>query len=245
MKTKTLTIIFLTLATLISFGQQRQIGLIIPNDFSDDNICCIYSPSDGFTVFDKPNGNKIGVLTRNAKSNKGSEPEYKIFFVDSKTNAETKIDLKNFKEIGYEVMSITFFERTNGFVRIVNDSVNYWLNEKEISDKNFKVIDWQQFYTEMSGQLMGFYANDPGLDLKTEPTDNSSTKKTLQGDLFEITPTNETIGNWTKVKVKKYTEHPCGTDLDDKVNIEFEIDGWIKVVDNNGQPKLWYYSRGC
>jgi hypothetical protein len=142
-------------------------------------------------------------------------------------------------------MSITFFERTNGFVRIVNESVNYWLNEKEISDKNFKVIDWQQFYTEMSGQLMGFYANDPGLDLKTEPTDNSATKKTLQGDLFEVTPTNETNGNWTKVKVKKYKEHPCGTDLDDKDSIEFEIDGWIKVVDNNGQPKLWYYSRGC
>jgi hypothetical protein len=245
MKAKTLILIFLTLTTLISYCQVRQHGLIIPNDFSDDNICCIYSPSEGFTVFDKPNGNKIGVLTRNAQSNTGSEPEYKIYFVDNKTNTDTKIDLKNFKEIGYEVMSITFFERKDGFVRTVNESVDYWLNEKEISDKSFKVIDWQQFYIEMSGQLMGFYANDPGLDLKAEPTDNSVTKKTLQGDLYEITPTNESKGNWTQVKVKKYKEHPCGTDLDVKENIEFEIDGWIEVVNDIGQPKLWYYSRGC
>lgn len=245
MKTKTLSLIFLTFSTLISYSQVRQHGLIMPNDFSDDNICCIYSPLEGFSVFDKPNGNKIGTLTRNAKSNKGSEPEYKIFFVDNKTNTDTKIDLKNFKEIGYEVMSITFFERKAGFVRIVNETVDYWLMETEIFDKNFKVIDWQQFYTEMSGRLMGFYANDTELDLKTEPSDNSVTKKTLKGDLFEIKPTNETKGNWTKVKVKKYKEHPCDTHLDDKANIEFEIDGWIEVVDDNGQPKLWYYARAC
>jgi hypothetical protein len=245
MKTKTLTLIFLTLSTLNSYCQVRQYGLIIPNDYSDDNICCIYSPREGFTVFNKPNGNKIGSLTRNAKSNSENESAYKIFFVDNKTNTDSKIDLKNFKEVGYEVMSITFFERKDGFVRIVNETVDYWLNEKEISDKNFSVIDWQQFYIEMSGQLMGFYANDPGLDLKTEPTDNSVTKETLQGDLYKITPTKETKGNWTKVKVKKYKEHPCGTDLDDKDNIEFEINGWIEVLDNDGQPNLWYYSRGC
>lgn len=245
MKMKTLTLILLTLITLNSYCQVRQYGLIIPKDFSEDNICCIYSPEEGFTVYDNPNGNKIGILTRNAKSNTGSEPEYKIYFVDNKTNTDTKIDLENFREIGYEVMSITFFERKDGFVRIVNKSVNYWLSEKEISDKNFKVIDWQQFYTEMTGQLMGFYANDPGLDLKSEPSNNSVTKKTLQGDLFEITPTSDTKGNWTKVKVKKYKENPCVTDLKDKDNIEFEIEGWIEVVDDNGQPNLWYYSRGC
>ena len=52
-------------------------------------------------------------------------------------------------------------------------------------------------------------------------------------------------GNWTKVKVKKYKEHPCMTDLDDKDNIEFVVDGWIEVVSDDGQPKLLYYSRGC
>lgn len=245
MKREIVISIILSLTTLISYCQERQHGLIIPDDYSDDDICCIYSPKEGFAVFDKPNGNEIGILTRNAKSNTGRESGYRIYFVDNKTGAETRIDSKDFKEVGYEVMRITYFERKDGFVRVINQSVDYWINEKEITDKNFRVIDWQQFFIEMSGRLMGFYANDPRLDLKSEPSYNSVTKATLHGDLFEITPQNNSKGNWTKVKIRKYREHPCGTDLDDKDNIEYETDGWIEIINETGQPNLWYYSRAC
>jgi len=244
---KTLTLIFtlICLVTDFTFGQSRQIGLIMPIGGDDSEICCIYSPKEGFKVFDSPNGKEIGVLTRTTQSNTGDQAPYKIFFIDNLTKKIAPIDLKNFKEIGYEVMSITYFERKSGFVRVVNLSVDYWLSEKEISNKNFKVIDWQQFFIENSGDLMGFYANDPGLKLKSKPTNESETIKVLKGDLFEITPTKDCNDNWTKVKVKKYKEHPCGTDLSDEKNVEFEIDGWIEIIKDNGQPNLWFYSRGC
>ena len=110
MKIKKLTILLLLFTTLISYSQVRQHGLIIPNDFSEDNICCIYSPMEGFNVFIKPNGAKIGTLTRNVKSNTDDQSYYRLYFVDSKTNLETKINLNDFREIDYEIWSITFFE---------------------------------------------------------------------------------------------------------------------------------------
>src|SRR5690606_40358846 len=64
-----------------------------------------------------------------------------------------------------------------------------------------------------AGQVLGFYANDPGLNLRDSPSVNGKVLKKLKGDLFEITPTTQSKGLWVKVKVKKYKEHPCTSDL--------------------------------
>lgn len=253
MKTKIITLTVVLFLVLISCSPEkqseivhkRQHGLVVPVNSDNEDICCVFLPKEGFNVFDKPGGNEIGILTKNIESNVGTEAGFRIYFVDNETKTETKIEIVNFKEIGYEVFSIVYFERKDGFVRIVNQSVDYWISENEIKNKKFKVIDWQQFFVEMSGQLLGFYANEPGLELKAEPTNNSETKKMLEGELFEIAPTNESSGNWTKVKVKKYKQHPCETELDENDNFEYEIEGWIKIISDIGMPNLWYYSRGC
>ena len=52
-------------------------------------------------------------------------------------------------------------------------------------------------------------------------------------------------GPWTKVKVKKYREHPCTTGLSQNEIVEYELEGWVKIVDDNGRPNVWYYPRGC
>jgi hypothetical protein len=81
--------------------------------------------------------------------------------------------------------------------------------------------------------------------LKNKPTIESETLLTLSGDLYEITPTTESNGNWIKVSVKKYKEHQCLSELINEENIEFEIDGWIEIVQDDGEPNLWHYARGC
>jgi hypothetical protein len=239
------TLFFLCLTTQFVIGQNKQNGLILPLNTKDPEICCIYSPKSGFKVFNSPNGKEIGILTRTIKTNTGAQAPYRIFFVDKVTNKVTQIDLNNFQEIEYEILSIKYFERRNGFVRIVNKSVDYWLSEKEIKDKGFKLSEWQQFLIDKSGHVLGYYAKDPGLHLRAKPTTESKILKKLVGDLFEITPTEECEGNWTKVKVRKYKEHPCVSDPTKSENIEYELEGWIKIVDNEGNPNVWYYSRGC
>ena len=245
MNTKQFGLIFylLCILTNISNSQVRQNGLVLPENTGDHEICCIYTPKDGFKVFDKPNGKEIGVLTRNI--NTIEETYYKIYFVDETTKNFIQIDIKNFQEVGYEVFSVKYFERKDGFIRIIDQSVNYWLSEKEINNKNFKVLDWQEFLIEKSGRFLGFYAKDPGLNLRTNPTTNSEILKKLEGNLFQIIPTQESNGLWTKVNVKKYIKHPCAEKFNESENLEYELKGWIKIIDEKGKPNVWYYARGC
>jgi hypothetical protein len=243
---KRLLIIFL-LITNFSFAQQYQNGLILPdfNKIDQSEVCCIYSPTEGFSVFNSPNGNNIGTLKRITESNKDDQAPYKIFFIDNATETEKQIELSNFKQIGYEIWAITFFERNNGFVRIVESNVNFWLSEKEIEEKNFNVENWQDFLISNTGNLLGYYANDPGLSLRALPSKDSDIILTFKGDLFEITPTEQSEGNWVKVKVINYIEHPCVSGMNQDELIEEKFEGWIKLIDENGLPNVWYYSRGC
>ena len=60
MITKSLFIYFLFLFNL-AFGQVIQNGLILPEQRDEGEICCIYVPEDGFTVYNQPNGEIIGI----------------------------------------------------------------------------------------------------------------------------------------------------------------------------------------
>jgi hypothetical protein len=202
-------------------------------------------PKEGFTVFNSPNGNIIGFLTRMNESNTDDQAPDKIFFTDKSTDAVKQIELSKFKEIGYETWAIIYFERNNGFVRIVDSNINFWLSEKEIEEKSFKIENWKNFLISKTGRLLGYYANDPGLNLQVLPSKDSDIILTLKGDLIEITPTEQTEDNWVKVKVIKYKEHPCIGELSPEELIEEKFEGWIKLIDDNGLPNVWYYSRGC
>lgn len=246
LKMKRFLIIFIPI-TNFCFAQKYHNGLILPefDKVEQSEVCCIYSPEEGFTVFNSPNGNEIGTLTRMTESNADDQAPYKIFFIHKSTETAKQIELSNFKQIGYEIWAITYFERKNGFVRIVDKNVDYWLSEKEIEDKDFKVENWKNFLISNTGSLLGYYANDPGLNLRLLPSKDSDLILTFNGDLFEIKPTAQAEGNWVKVEVIKYKEHPCVSDLNQNELIEEKFDGWIKLVNDNGSPNVWYYSRGC
>ena len=233
--------------TNFAFTQQYQNGLILP-DFTkieQSEVCCIYLPKDGFSVFNSPNGDNTGTLTRLTDGNKDDQAPYKIFFTDISTDSAKQLELSNFKEIGYEIWAITYFERKKGFVRIVDRNVDFWLSEKQIEQKSFKIEKWKDFLISNTGNLLGYYASEPGLNLRMLPSKESDVVLTLKGDLFEITPTEQTVNNWVKVKVIKYKEHPCVSELNQNDLIEAKFEGWIILVNENGIPNVWYYSRGC
>jgi len=45
------------------------------------------------------------------------------------------------------------------------------------------------------------------------PSKDSDLILILKGDLIEISPTEQAEGNWVKVKITKYKEHPCASGL--------------------------------
>jgi hypothetical protein len=233
------------LAVVTAFCQPRQTGLLVPINSVEPERCCLFLPEEGLAIYDKPRGTKTGILSRADESAPTEEARYSVFYIDMLADTSNPIESESLQEISYEILSFRFFERKKSFIRIISASADYWVSEKELKLKGFSAIDWQQFFIGFSGTLMGFYANDPGLALKVQPSDDSETKEFLQGDLFEIAARNQCKGDWTKVIVKKYREHPCETDLGDPENIEYEIEGWLKVVDDKGNPNLYYFSRGC
>lgn len=237
------------LSIFISFGyllkaQELQNGLVLPNNYDASEFCCVYVPNNGFNVFNNPNGQKIGLLTKDVKINTGNQSNYRIY-LDRTNDQPEQIDLSNFQEVRYEEWAITYFERADGFIRITNNQNSYWINEQEVIDKNFKIQEWPEFLVDNVGQLLGFYAKAPGLNLRAAPNVQSEILKTLKGNLFEITPTKERSGLWMKVKIKKYKEHICQSSLSEDEILDYELNGWIKIVDDSGTPNVWYYSRGC
>jgi hypothetical protein len=76
---------------------------------------------------------------------------------------------KKLEEIGHEVWAISHLERRGGYVRVVDTRFDYWLSEKEIKLKGFKVENWQNFLPSHADDLLGYYANDPGLNLRIAP----------------------------------------------------------------------------
>ena len=233
------------LTCTMAYGQVLQSGLILPNNYEDEGICCIYAPSNGFTIYDQPNGEITGKLTRNAAQNTDNQSYYRIYFVDDRNKTETQIELENFWQIGYEIWALTYNERQNGFVKLKIENQNLWLKESEVKNMKFELVEWQTFLSDNAGKVLGFYANEPGLNLREQPNTSSRIIKTLRGDLHEISPTNEHIGLWTKVKVIIMKEHPCETELTEEENIEEILEGWIKILDDDGLPNVWNYSRGC
>ncbi|MEO9075800.1 MAG: hypothetical protein ABI263_00745 [Gelidibacter sp.] len=240
-----LLILFFIGSFNMTFGQNLQNGLILPKQNADQQNCCIYAPKVGFAIYDQPNGKVIGQITSNVEKNVGDQASYRIYFVDYRTQTEEEIGLQHLKEIGYEIWAFTYVEIRNGFVKFQNGSQDLWLKESAIEKAGFELVAWQTFIAERAENLLGFYAHAPGLNLREQPHAASRKIKTLKGETHQISPTNQHSGLWTKVKVTISKEHPCVTDLSEEENFIEELEGWIKIMDDNGIPNVWYYSRGC
>lgn len=223
-------------------NKKYELGLILPIKTNSESIqgCCFYMPQNGFTIYDAPEGKKIGVLTVQEEM---YEPFVLTYFDTSTPNKF--IEMTNMKTVGYEEFAFTYFETENGFLRILNNSASYWVSLNEIIENDFETIDYQTFLIKYSNRLLGYYAKDSGLNLKKEPNKKSELIKILKGDLLEIHPQNETHANWVKVDVVEYKQHPCNTEFEPKDNIIKKYEGWVELVTKKGEINVKWYSGGC
>ncbi len=210
-----------------TFGQELTKGLIMPNPISSLKLCCLYIPTAGLAAYDQPNGRQIAKI---------SGEGYDAFI--EKNEELTEFGYSNFHMVGYEVMAMVYTDNRNGFVRINN---GYWLNIYELESKGLVLTNWMDYLINKEDGL-GWYANDPGLNLRTEPSVESNILILLKGDLFQITPTHETKGLWCKVKVTEFKKHPCSGDEDLIIRT---LTGWIKLVSDEQTPNVWNYAKGC
>lgn len=229
--------IFLVIFSILSssvIAQEMTKGLIMPDPDGAFKSCCVYIPTSGLVAYDKPNGRQIAKLEPGDPDNSGVV--YKAFIKSDRDL--TEFDYANLYMVGYEVMAIVYVDKQGEFVKTSN---GLWLGVGELKSKGLILKNWMDYLVNTK-DVLGWYANDPGLNLRAEPTTNAKILATMKGDLWEITPTKETKGLWCKVSVKEYRKHPCSGESDLVIQT---LTGWVKLLSDEQTPNVWAYGKGC
>jgi len=221
-------------SAVVGQGQELKKGLIMPKPGESSISCCTYIPSSGLTVYNEPNGEPLGKLE--PRTFDGSEEVYGAYLKVGQDS--TILDYTNFHMIGYEVTALLYVDKQGAFVKTHD---GYWLSVEELESKELILTTWMDYLIK-KGDVLGWYANEPGLNLRAGPSTENTVLATLKGDLWEITLTEEVNGLWCKVTVKQYREHPCsgGEDL-----VVQTLTGWVKLLADEQTPNVWNYSKGC
>tara|TARA_B110000305_G_C19458463_1_gene652522 strand:- start:2116 stop:2829 length:714 start_codon:yes stop_codon:yes gene_type:complete len=237
MKFKFFFCVFLILSQTFQ-GQTITKGLIIPKDANSLDYCCVYIPTSGINIYNKPNGTVLGKIGQDSKRDSTSK-SYEIFL--NQDGQLEPIDHLNLEEVRYNVMALVYVEQNSNFVKIKNGC---WIEVSELNDKGLKIVNWMQYLIDKSPNVIGYYARDPGLDLRKTPSEQSELILILKGDLLEIKLTQETKGLWCKVIVTKYSDHPCTSKGNfDEIKLE-TFTGWIELLSDDQTPNVSYY-KSC
>lgn len=225
----TFILLILFCSQLLS-GQDYRVGLIMPED--DFDVCCIYIPKSGLKLYDKPNGNNVGVLSPGSLDN-----NKEIYSATIQIgNEKNEFGYENMHMVGYEVMAITFVDSKSNFVKL---EMGYWLSVEELTSKKLRPKSWMNYLIEKNTE---WYANNPGLNLREDPNTNSNIIATLKGDLWGISTSKETEGDWCRVTVTQYRQHPCSGESNLVIKT---LTGWVKIISEEQTPNVWTYTKGC
>jgi len=218
-------------------SQLKGLGLITPQK---NCVSCgwgIFTPREGLNLYDGPQGNKVALLTKQVDGIEFDNNGYSLYIIkDTLESDEPKRVRPEITSVGVEQDYLTYFEIVDDYLRIIIDKNSFWIKSSSLSNKKFRAINWNEFYTQFSF-LEIFSENE--LYIKESPNADSKNIKRIQGDLFEITLTSRREGDWTKVIVKKYKIGVC--EEAHEASLEYEVEGWIKVVDHSGNPLLNFY----
>ena len=135
----------------------------------------------------------------------------------------------------------TYINNKNGLLEI---SDGLWIKEYDLKKKGFRSINIMKYLIEKTDEVMGYYPNSPGINLYTSPSTSSNVVLNMEGDLYDISLINEISGRWCKVEVNQYKEHPCGGGTPEELIIN-HFSGWIILVDEEMNPRVYNYDKGC
>lgn len=210
-------------------------GLILPRSNSNWNSCCVYVPEKGLNIYNKPNGSRTGKLLP-SKINDSSEYYEVIINYENQTNKV--LDSMYYQIVGYEQYALKFKSEIQNFIQIDKTS---WISLSELKDYGLETKSMMMYAIEKQ-DVLGWYANETGLELKQSPTKDSKSIRFLTGDLMEINLSNQTEKNWVKVTVNEYDVHPCSS-VKAKI-IQTDI-GWIELFSKDQILNVWCYEKGC
>lgn len=190
-------------------------------------------------VYDCPNGKITSTLgLENSIDDLGYQ---KITWRDGK-HGGLRIHIPNnaLIQIGYEIDGLVVKKETDGFLKIMytEGDLIAWVSLVEIKKAGFIYYPWKQFMVS-SGQT--FFTTNYGMNVRQKPSINEPVVIMVKGDQFEIELTGKTKGLWAEVVIKEFDSVYCEAPHQ-LINTFL---GWMKILDDEGYPNVWFYPRGC
>lgn len=160
----------------------------------------------------------------------------KNYVFDFLENNEADVILSNKFEYGYEKFGLPIIDTANNWIKVLlpknEHFFEYGYVNLDISE--IEVVYW----AEMLTKVPLFFTND---SIKILYTWIEGEQIKIDSNVFNdyVLYPLHVEGNWMKVKLITPSEE-CELVSEGKI-----INGWIKYLQDNGRPNVWYFPRGC
>ncbi len=261
-------IVFVTIIICISplyagaFDVTWGIGMIIPaevapppgeGDFSywPEGI---QFPQVPIPVFERPHGKRIGKLFRTTDWNTTYRIDIFLSLVAHTDELPIHVNRTldpEFIRSGYGEYCLKIYRQQDGYVQVLRDvyGENAWIRAADVQLTGFLVIDYLRWLVR-EGKTTGLtpVLPDSGITLREHPDFSSRRILRIPAEeafYFDIEFSGRIDGTWAEVIVKYSTER-CGDAAENPLYPDTtRFSGWIKVIDQQGFPNIWYDTWGC
>ena len=149
---------FLIAFKLLGNQDEIQFGWLLPNNekIVSKNENLTHLPEEGLNLYNKPNGEYVGRLSRDHKSK--SYPYYlRNVFLAPRDRAPELLVQEMFKPLPYNCYAIPFVKQTDDFI-LLFDTVgpyHYWASVSEIKSKNYHLTNKEDSFEPSSQASAG------------------------------------------------------------------------------------------
>jgi hypothetical protein len=145
------------------------------------------------------------------------------------------------REIAYEIASLLVYELKDNHIKVLpadNNQKGWWIDVADMGEQH--LFSWTGFLASRNDVLWPEKFEEQPLFVG--PTGDASSQPLTEG-YYELTHTGRFSDQRIEVRLVEYNaDFICGGE---GTPTGRHLDGWLDVIDENGQPTLWYHTRGC
>lgn len=250
---KRLIILIVVLIKINQVCGENPCGIMTPQNSGQWGVGFIwFSLNSKVTIYNKPNGDKVGTLTRG---------EYgRLVFDKLNLQGDKEVNQNDFVWAGHLwVTLLKVYRVESDFLNVFNQSENsgLWINLKEY-DKQIQFLTYRTLMLNPEkgpSELKDLVKTAAiGVNL-TQTCLNLRNENHINSEIIKCIPNNEQLqarhthlkiieikGDWVKVEARSYAYDSKNDESGEGCSFRQigKETGWIKAVDENGFPNIWY-----
>jgi len=228
------------------FGQMDQAGFIAPGDSLQKHLPArniIFLPQHGFSLNESPYGEFKGKILPGPPLDHQNEALDTLLTATIAGN-QIRTQLLT-PDLFFETMDssyyLTFTQQRDDHVFVVIDEFQGWLSTDEIRRSGFRMVFWMEFYSQSKNRLI--HPLSKTIPIYSKPMEGSPTVAIADELYSELITTGKCDGSFCWVQVVQY-KNPYDPSKTKSENVLKKYKGWIRVIDETGQPLIAHHAQG-